>query len=104
MFPRREPLKVLLTNLADQPPPICELSVPHAANHVAFAVIVLARVLEFLFVIAPGLAPAQRLGKRGHGLPLLEEWLLSHRRDGGRSLAIAVSGTGDWMTGVGGFA
>src|SRR5688572_8093050 len=72
-----EPLEVLLPNFASETPAAGELAMPHAANHPAFAVVVLARVLEFLLVITARLPCAQRLRDREHGRALLEEeWLL----------------------------
>ena len=74
-----QPLELVFADLADEAPPLRELAVPDAANLIAFGVVVLARVLELLGVVAPRLSRAQRLGDREHRRPLLEERLLRQR-------------------------
>ena len=71
-----EPLELVFADLADEAPPLCELSVPDAANLVGFRVVVLARVLKLLGVVAPRLSRAQRLRDRQHERRLLKEGLL----------------------------
>src|SRR5207253_1713264 len=77
-----EPLELVFAHLADEAPPLRKLSVPDAANHRAFGVVVLARVLKFFLVVPPRLARAQGLGHREHERRLLKEWLLRDRRGG----------------------
>jgi hypothetical protein len=62
-----EPLELVFADLRDEAPPPRELPVPDAANLIAFRVVVLARVLEFIRVIATRLVRAQRLRDREHG-------------------------------------
>ncbi len=76
-----KPLEVFFTNFSDEPLEMRQLAVPDAANQIAFRVVVLARVLKLLGVMAARLSRAQRLRDREHRCRLLEEWLLSN---GGR--------------------
>jgi hypothetical protein len=74
-----ESREVLLPDLADKSPAARKLAIPHAANHIAFGVVVLAGVLKF--VVTPRLTRAQRLRDREHRRRrLLEERLLGMRR------------------------
>ncbi len=61
-----EALELFFADFAHEAPAVRELSAPDAANLIAFRVVVLARVLEFLRVVAPRLARTQRLGDCEH--------------------------------------
>jgi len=57
---------VVLTNVALQSPLLGQLAVPFAAYPVAFGVVILLRVAEFLAMISAGLACTERLGNGKH--------------------------------------
>src|SRR5262249_51808415 len=61
-----ESLEVLFPDCSGETPADGKVAIPHAANHVAFRVVVLARVLKLFLVVAARLARAQRLGDRQH--------------------------------------
>jgi len=56
-----EPVEVVLTNLAVQSRLLGQFALPLAAYPVAFAVVILLRVAEFLVMISAGLSGTQRL-------------------------------------------
>ncbi len=62
-----EPLEVFLPDLATETPLTGELSMPRAANQLAFAVVVLARVLKFVGVIAARLSRWERGSRSSRG-------------------------------------
>ena len=53
-----KPFELVFTHVAGEPPPLGELAMPDAANHIAFGVIVVAGVLKLLGVIAACLSRA----------------------------------------------
>src|SRR5262245_35503824 len=75
-----EPLKMLFADLSAEAPAGSELARPHAANHLAFRVVVLTRVLEFFGVVTLRLARAEGLGDGQHEPASLKEWLLPDGR------------------------
>jgi len=90
-----KPFELVFAHVADEPPPLGELAVPDAANHIALRVVVVAGVLKLLGVIAACLSRAERLRDREHCIRYWKNGCCSTAGDGGRSCAINASGTGD---------
>src|SRR5579871_664666 len=73
MLTLSEPQKLFIAHFADETQFRCELAVPDASDALAFRVVVLTAVPEFLGMVAPCLSGAEWLRQRQHRSPLPEE-------------------------------